>query len=61
VAGDPGQSVRCEPEYHDDSAETRRSVERMLDLPFAVLCLDHGPPVVKDPKSAIRALLRVRP
>jgi glyoxylase-like metal-dependent hydrolase (beta-lactamase superfamily II) len=46
------------PEYHDDPAETRRSVERMLDLPFAVLCLDHGPPVVNDPKSAIRALLR---
>jgi glyoxylase-like metal-dependent hydrolase (beta-lactamase superfamily II) len=49
------------PEFHDDPAETRRSVERMLDLPFGVLCLDHGPPVVDDPKAAIRALLRRAP
>jgi hypothetical protein len=46
------------PEFHDDPAETRRSVEGLLELPFAVLCLDHGPPVVDDPKSAIRALLQ---
>ena len=44
-------------EYHDDPAATRRSVEGLLDLPFAVLCLDHGPPVADDPKAAIRALL----
>jgi hypothetical protein len=44
-------------EYHDDPAATRRSVEGLLDLPFAVLCLDHGPPVADDPRSAIRALL----
>jgi hypothetical protein len=44
-------------EYHDDPAATRRSVEGLLDLPFAVLCLDHGPPVTDDPKGAIRALL----
>jgi glyoxylase-like metal-dependent hydrolase (beta-lactamase superfamily II) len=46
------------PEFHDDPAETRRSVERLLDLPFTVLCLDHGPPVTVDAKGAIRALLR---
>ncbi len=44
-------------EYHDDPAETRRSVERLLDVPFDVLCLDHGPPLVDDPKRAIRELL----
>jgi glyoxylase-like metal-dependent hydrolase (beta-lactamase superfamily II) len=44
-------------QYHDDPEATRRSVERLLDLPFAVLCLDHGPPVGDDPKAAIRALL----
>jgi glyoxylase-like metal-dependent hydrolase (beta-lactamase superfamily II) len=49
------------PQFHDDPAETRRSVERMLELPFTVLCLDHGPPVMDDPKAAIRALLRVTP
>ena len=44
-------------EYHDDPAETRRSVERLLDLDFTILCLDHGPPLTHDPKAAIRALL----
>jgi len=44
-------------EYHDDPAATRRSVEGLLALPFAVLCLDHGPPLADDPKAAIRALL----
>jgi hypothetical protein len=44
-------------EYHDDADATRASVERLLDLPFSVLCLDHGPPLVDDPKAAIRALL----
>jgi hypothetical protein len=43
--------------YHDDPDETRRSVRRLLDLPFDVLCLDHGPPVTGDPKRAIQALL----
>jgi glyoxylase-like metal-dependent hydrolase (beta-lactamase superfamily II) len=44
-------------EFHDDPAETRRSVERLLDLDFTILCLDHGPPLTDDPKAAIRALL----
>jgi glyoxylase-like metal-dependent hydrolase (beta-lactamase superfamily II) len=44
-------------EFHDDPAETRRSVERLAGLDFDVLCLDHGPPVTKDPRGAIRALL----
>jgi len=45
------------PEYHEDPEETQRSVERLLRLPFAVLCLDHGVPVVDDPKAALRRLL----
>jgi glyoxylase-like metal-dependent hydrolase (beta-lactamase superfamily II) len=44
-------------EYHEDPAETRRSVERLLDLDFGILCLDHGAPVTDDPKSALRGLL----
>jgi glyoxylase-like metal-dependent hydrolase (beta-lactamase superfamily II) len=45
------------PEFHDDPAETRRSVERLLDLPFSILCLAHGAPVTDDPKGALRQLL----
>lgn len=45
------------PEYHEDPAETRRSVEKLLDLPFAILCLDHGAPVSYEPKAALRRLL----
>jgi hypothetical protein len=45
------------PEYHEDPAQTRRSVEMLLDLPFAVLCLDHGAPIADDPKAALRHLL----
>jgi hypothetical protein len=44
-------------EFHDDPAGTRRSVERLLDLDFTILCLDHGPPLTHDPKAAIRELL----
>ena len=44
-------------EFHDDPAETRRSVERLLELDFAILCLDHGAPLTEDPKAAIRELL----
>jgi glyoxylase-like metal-dependent hydrolase (beta-lactamase superfamily II) len=53
-----GSSLAFVPfEYHDDPDETRRSVERLLDLDFAILCLDHGPPLTDDPKAAIRDLL----
>jgi len=48
-------------EYHEDPEETRRSVERLLELPFEVLCLDHGPPLVHDPKRALRGLLAEAP
>jgi hypothetical protein len=45
-------------EYHEDPAETRRSVERLLEMPFSILCLDHGAPIADDPKAALRALLQ---
>jgi hypothetical protein len=45
------------PEYHEDPAETRRSIERLLELPFSVLCLDHGVPLTDDPKAEIERLL----
>lgn len=54
----PGAELDFVPlQYHDDPAATRRSVEGLLDLPFRILCLDHGPPITDDPKAAIRGLL----
>jgi glyoxylase-like metal-dependent hydrolase (beta-lactamase superfamily II) len=44
-------------EYHEDPALTRLTVERLLDLPFSILCLAHGPPLHDEPKAAIRSLL----
>ena len=42
--------------YHDDPEATRDSVRRPLDLPFEVLCLDHGAPITADPHAALRTL-----
>lgn len=44
------------PQYHDDPAETRRSVERSAALDFELLCLAHGPPL-RDGPAALRELL----
>ena len=58
LIGGGGQDVRfIPPELHEDPAQTRRSVEELLDLPFSVLCLAHGVPVTADPKGALRRLL----
>jgi glyoxylase-like metal-dependent hydrolase (beta-lactamase superfamily II) len=54
---DDGELAFVPFEYHDDPAATRRSVEGLLELPFTVLCLDHGAPISEDPKEAIRALV----
>ena len=43
--------------YHDDPAQTRRTVEGFLGLDFEVLCLDHGSAIATDPKVEIVALL----
>jgi glyoxylase-like metal-dependent hydrolase (beta-lactamase superfamily II) len=45
------------PALHEDPAATRSSVEHLLGLPFGILCLAHGAPVVDDPKAALRACL----
>jgi hypothetical protein len=57
MAGEDGALELVPGRFHDDPAETRRSVERLLDLAFDVLCLDHGPAITEDPKGAIRRLL----
>jgi glyoxylase-like metal-dependent hydrolase (beta-lactamase superfamily II) len=40
-----------------DPAEARRSVEKLLDLDFDVLCLAHGGAVTEGAKDAIRGAL----
>ncbi len=53
---DRGLAIVGEEEMPDPE-QARESIRKLLDLPFAILCLDHGAPVTEDPKSAIRALL----
>jgi hypothetical protein len=58
IASDESGALRFVPfEYHEDPAETKRSTAALLELPFSVLCLDHGPPLRDDPKGAITRLL----
>jgi len=45
-------------QFHDDPAETRRSVERLLNLRFSVLCFNHGVPMTHDPHAALREVLK---
>ena len=55
---EPGQPLELIPgEYAHDLTEARRSVEKLLDLPFSVLCCGHGAPITEDPKASIRAAL----
>jgi hypothetical protein len=44
-------------EHHEEPELTKRTVAGLLDLPFAILCFSHGPPLRDDPKGAIRALV----
>lgn len=44
-------------EYQDDSKRTRVSVRRLLDLPFKVLCPNHGRPIKTGAKKTIRRAL----
>jgi len=44
-------------EYQDDPKGTRKSVRRLLDLQFRVLCPNHGDPVKTGVKKAIRQVL----
>lgn len=54
----PGEPLQLIPdEYAHDADEARVNVEKLLELPFEVLCMGHGVPITHDPKAAIRALL----
>jgi glyoxylase-like metal-dependent hydrolase (beta-lactamase superfamily II) len=57
----PGGELTLVPEqYAHDVEQARRSVEKLLQLPFAALCLGHGAPVLDDPKARMRAALEYR-
>jgi glyoxylase-like metal-dependent hydrolase (beta-lactamase superfamily II) len=43
--------------YQDDPKGTRVSVRRLLDLPFKVLCPNHGEPITTGAKKRIREAL----
>jgi glyoxylase-like metal-dependent hydrolase (beta-lactamase superfamily II) len=51
-----GLAFVAERHLHDPE-EMRRSVRKLLDLPFTLLCLAHGAPVRDEPKTALRDLL----
>jgi glyoxylase-like metal-dependent hydrolase (beta-lactamase superfamily II) len=58
LANVPERGLRIIPdEYMHDPEEARRSIRKLLELEFSVLCLNHGAPFMDDPKGAIRALL----
>jgi glyoxylase-like metal-dependent hydrolase (beta-lactamase superfamily II) len=44
-------------EYAHDVAEARRSVEKLLELPFSILCVAHGGAITEAPKDRIRVAL----
>ena len=57
----PGGELTLIPEqYAQDLAEAERSAEKLLGLPFSVMCLGHGAAVTDDPKRAIGAALERR-
>jgi glyoxylase-like metal-dependent hydrolase (beta-lactamase superfamily II) len=45
-------------EWAHDADEARRSVEKLLELPFSVLCVAHGGAITEAPKERIRAALQ---
>ena len=45
-------------EFHDAPAETRASVQRLLELRFSILCFNHGAPITDDPHAALREVLK---
>lgn len=48
-------------EFQEDPAKAQASITRLLSLPFQVLCLAHGTPVVTEPKRALEAALAEAP
>jgi len=58
VREEDGTTEFLPPDFHDDPEATRRSVRRLLDFPFSILCFDHGRPLRGRPQWTLRRLLR---
>lgn len=57
-----GQELDFVPaEYHDDPATTHRSVQRLLDFRFSVLCFNHSAPIVDEPQERLLKVLARTP
>ena len=55
----PGRKLAVIPEqYAHDVEQARESIRKLLDLPFAVLCLGHGAPVTDNPKEKMEAAIQ---
>jgi glyoxylase-like metal-dependent hydrolase (beta-lactamase superfamily II) len=46
-----------ESEYQEDPARTRRSVKKLLELPFRVACFAHGAPITRLARKALAGAL----
>jgi glyoxylase-like metal-dependent hydrolase (beta-lactamase superfamily II) len=57
VARGPAGALFLPTEYMHDPDEARRSLEKLLDLPFDILCLGHGAPLSGGAHEAIRRAL----
>ena len=57
VATPEGRVAMLASRWMYDSDEARRSVEKLLDLEFDVMCLAHGPAVTEGAKDALRGAL----
>jgi glyoxylase-like metal-dependent hydrolase (beta-lactamase superfamily II) len=54
----PGESLGVLPDkWAHDPELMRKSLRKLLELDFDVLCLGHGKPVTDDPKGVLRAAL----
>lgn len=54
----PDGSVEVIPEeYAHDIELAKKSIKKLLNLPFSILCLSHGGPMKEAPKEKIRAAL----
>lgn len=57
MRGPDGELAFIPAEYHEDPAATHDSLRRLLRLPFEILCMDHGSPMMVNPQLALRQLL----
>ena len=44
--------------YMNDKTQSRDSARRLLEIPFDVLCLGHGNPILEDAKHVVAEMLR---